>query len=116
MSRSKHGLRLVRQRRQPHLHAHTADYEDIKQKRRIAKLCNALMDKRYWKVRRLCLLHMVAHSEQKIWYSIAEDVACRRQPSIFRYKKQRRQHYTPRSSHQQHHDQCGGGAVEERCA
>ncbi|KAJ9705703.1 hypothetical protein PVL29_003671 [Vitis rotundifolia] len=31
-----------------------ADYEDIKQERRIAKLCNALMDQRYWKVRRLC--------------------------------------------------------------
>ena len=63
------------------------------------------------------VLHMVAHSEQKkSGNRIAEDVACGRQPSIFRYKKQRRQHYTPRSSHQQHHDQCGGGAVEERCA
>ncbi|RVW83496.1 hypothetical protein CK203_051719 [Vitis vinifera] len=116
MSRSKHGLRLVRRRRQPHLHAHTADYE------------------RYWKVRRLrrklregplqrisiysdTVLHMVAHSEQKkSGTPIAEDVACRRQPSIFRCKKQRRQRYTPRSSHQQHHDQCGGGAFEERCA
>ncbi|KAL6347345.1 hypothetical protein AAG906_016811 [Vitis piasezkii] len=108
MSRSKHGLRLVRQRRQPHLYAHTADYEDIKQKRRIAKLCNALMDKRYWKVRRLCR-KLREGPLQRI------NVACRRQPSIFRYKK-RRQHYTPRSSHQQHHDQCGGGAVEERYA
>ncbi|WJZ84434.1 hypothetical protein VitviT2T_004038 [Vitis vinifera] len=84
--------------------AHMADYE------------------MYWKVRRLCrklhegplqrtsiyndtVLHMVAHSEQKkSGTRIAEDVACRRQ------------HYTPRSSHQQHHDQCGGGAFEERCA